>query len=330
MRILMLHEDPRNTERGNGGGAESMRHDLCEALEREGHETRIWRNLKPLPDALDDYQPDIVHVSTIHNFIGLHPLEYLQAHNVPHVLALMDYWPFCGGRMLLHDQDCSCPAVRGTCDNSCGENSSGRFLPLVNRSFVVALNANTADIYRRNGIRVGAVAEIGIDTDRFRPDYSARTEQVSVWTHSAWASYPTKGMHVLARAFAGSGLQANLLTDYPREVIAEQLRRAHIHVTPSTYEETWCLCLTEAMASGCACVASDVAGPRAQIQDGVTGLLVPPKNADALRDAVQRLVRDDDLRERMGRAAREWAVEFASYRPMAQRWIAAYTAALAR
>ena len=51
----------------------------------------------------------------------------------------------------------------------------------------------------------------------------------------------------------------------PREKVAEGLKKAHIYVFPSVYEETWGLCLNEAMASGCACIASDVAGARAQI-----------------------------------------------------------------
>ena len=39
---------------------------------------------------------------------------------------------------------------------------------------------------------------------------------------------------------------------------------------------------------------------RAQIRDGFNGLLVPPRDADALADALRRLVNDRDERERLG------------------------------
>jgi glycosyltransferase involved in cell wall biosynthesis len=60
----------------------------------------------------------------------------------------------------------------------------------------------------------------------------------------------------------------------------------------------------EAMAHGRTVVASDVGGLRDAIRDGETGLLVPPARPDELRAAVERLLADDDLRLRLGSAAR--------------------------
>lgn len=62
--------------------------------------------------------------------------------------------------------------------------------------------------------------------------------------------------------------------------------------------------LLEAMACGKACVATDVPGSRDIIEDGVSGLLVEPENAMALAEAIQRLIEDPELRDRMGKAAR--------------------------
>ena len=64
------------------------------------------------------------------------------------------------------------------------------------------------------------------------------------------------------------------------------------------------LALIEAMASGCACIGTDVVGVREVIQHGVTGLLVPENNAQALADAIAMLLVDPEKAENLGRAAR--------------------------
>lgn len=63
--------------------------------------------------------------------------------------------------------------------------------------------------------------------------------------------------------------------------------------------------LLEAMACAKACIATDVPGSRDLIEDGVSGLLVPPEDPHALAGAIQRLADDPDLRARLGTAARQ-------------------------
>lgn len=76
----------------------------------------------------------------------------------------------------------------------------------------------------------------------------------------------------------------------------------------ATHYEGMPLALVEAMASGCACIASDVIGVRGVIEDGVTGLLVPEGDAPALADAIARLLHDTALTARLGAAARARAL----------------------
>jgi glycosyltransferase involved in cell wall biosynthesis len=61
----------------------------------------------------------------------------------------------------------------------------------------------------------------------------------------------------------------------------------------------------EYMAAGKAVVATAVGANPELIEDGVTGLLVPPNDANALAGAVQRLVDEPGLRARLGAAARD-------------------------
>lgn len=85
------------------------------------------------------------------------------------------------------------------------------------------------------------------------------------------------------------------------------LRSQRVYVL-ATHFEGMPLALVEAMAAGCACVASDVIGVRGVIEDGVTGLLVPEGDASALAAALARLLQDASLASRLGAAARARAL----------------------
>lgn len=88
----------------------------------------------------------------------------------------------------------------------------------------------------------------------------------------------------------------------------------------ATHYEGMPLALVEGMAAGCACIASDVVGVRGVIEDGVTGLLVPEGDAQALAEAIARLLRDPALAARLGAAARERAFAEHGLALMRQRY----------
>ena len=90
--------------------------------------------------------------------------------------------------------------------------------------------------------------------------------------------------------------------------------KAHLAALPSR-REGLPKSLLEAAACGRAMVATDVPGCREIVREGVTGLLVPAENPEALARAIARLMDDPELRQRYGRAARQAAVnEFSSER----------------
>ena len=86
------------------------------------------------------------------------------------------------------------------------------------------------------------------------------------------------------------------------------MARCHIVALPS-YGEGVSRTLIEAAAAGRPIVASDVPGCREVVRDGWNGLLVPPKDPQALAEAIGRLLVDPGLRARMGEAGRQLAVE---------------------
>lgn len=89
-----------------------------------------------------------------------------------------------------------------------------------------------------------------------------------------------------------------------RDDIADVVRSLDVAVLPSNYEGSP-LTILEYMAGAAPIVASAVGGVPELIEDSVHGLLVPPGDAGALAAAMQRLLEDRELADRLGRAARE-------------------------
>lgn len=93
-----------------------------------------------------------------------------------------------------------------------------------------------------------------------------------------------------------------------RKDIAKQYAAANIVCLPS-YREGLPKSLVEAAACGRAVVTTDVPGCRDAITPGITGLLVPLKDAVGLADAIQALIENQELRKQMGQAGRQLAEE---------------------
>jgi glycosyltransferase involved in cell wall biosynthesis len=96
----------------------------------------------------------------------------------------------------------------------------------------------------------------------------------------------------------------------PHRYAIEALRRSLFTVVPSILPETFGLVALETAAAGKPIVASDIGGLSEVVVDGETGLLVPPADAGALAAAMQRLVAEPPLRERLAAAAQDRASEF--------------------
>lgn len=108
-----------------------------------------------------------------------------------------------------------------------------------------------------------------------------------------------------------------------QEDMPEVYARSHIVALPS-YREGLPRSLIEAAAAGRPIIATDVPGCREVVRHGVNGLLVPPKDPEALADALERLLTDPRSRERMGRRGREFAVDVFSDRRVVSETIAVY------
>ena len=94
---------------------------------------------------------------------------------------------------------------------------------------------------------------------------------------------------------------------YPR--LQELYRSASVFVLPSV-EDGFGMVVPEAMASGLPVIVSANAGTADAVRPGVCGFIVPARDPHALAECLVRLHSDPDLRLRMGREARQRALEF--------------------
>ncbi len=198
---------------------------------------------------------------------------------------------------------------------------------------VIACNPDVAGELRRAGAAVNLIPH-GVDLERFRP---APPPQAGVLTILAVGRLvEKKGFPVLLNAAArmlapfrlrivGDGpLRADLEAQIARLRLGDRVElagprthddlpaefaAAHIVVVPSIQDSKGDRdglpnVVLEAMASGRALVASDVGAVASAVVDGRTGVLVEPGDAEALAGALEFLVDQPDMRERLGREAR--------------------------
>jgi glycosyltransferase involved in cell wall biosynthesis len=103
-----------------------------------------------------------------------------------------------------------------------------------------------------------------------------------------------------------------------RSDVADLLSICDVFVFPSLHEGLG-IALIEAMATGCACVASDIGPIREFIDDGKNGLLVPPKQPVELASRVIELLEHPEQRQLLGEAARETVLRKFQPSPAAAR-----------
>ncbi len=197
----------------------------------------------------------------------------------------------------------------------------------------------------------------GIDTDEYRPDTATDVlERHGVDPDRPTVifvgrSTRQKGLPVLLRAAAAIDPQAQLVLcagapDTPalfteitdlveglragrdgvvwlpgmltKPEVIQLLSHATVFVCPSVYEPLGIVNL-EAMACGTAVVASRVGGIPEVVDDGVTGLLVPPDDPGALAGAVNEVLADPVRAAAMGHAGRDRAVTEFGWAAIAER-----------
>jgi len=199
---------------------------------------------------------------------------------------------------------------------------------------VVCASTALAEAARELGAREVRVVPSGVDLPEAVGEPANPPEVLFVGRLS-----PEKGILELVQAAGGMKLVVagdgplrdgvpQALGFVPHHELSPLYERAAVVAVPSLREGFGVACL-EAMAHGRPVVASAVGGLLDLVADGETGLLVPPRDIPALRAALERLLGDEELRRRLGAAARQRARERFSWPAVTDATIEAYEAALA-
>ena len=130
---------------------------------------------------------------------------------------------------------------------------------------------------------------------------------------------------------ARSNPRVHLLGEVPEEELPMYLSAADCYVLPSTSRaESFGISALEAQAMGVPAIVSDVGtGTIETICDGITGIVIPPRNRDALSAAIRDVLGDECRRARMSRAARDRALDRHNEGDHADRMRALYDSVIA-
>jgi len=237
---------------------------------------------------------------------------------------------------------------------------------LRNASQVFTVNRFAADMLRKQlpAVKHDAVqpAYVGIPVDLFdeRPALARGTclqllcvarlcEKKGLDTLvDAAAVLRDRGVSFVLRIFGGGPLLEDLAAQVVRldlvdrvmlrgsitqEDVAREMEACHAFVMPCRRDRVGDMdgiptVFMEAMASGRPVVSCAVSGVPELVRDGETGLLVPSNDPVALADAIEHLAADDELRVRLGRAARALVAEQHDQRRTAARFLAMMTGAI--
>jgi glycosyltransferase involved in cell wall biosynthesis len=112
----------------------------------------------------------------------------------------------------------------------------------------------------------------------------------------------------LADRLEARGVRVHRPGHIGRDALPAELRKAHIHVVPSRWDEPCALAILEGMATGLAVVASRTGGTPELVGDA--GFLFERESLDELAGHLGRLVSDHALRVEYGRKARQRAMQF--------------------
>ncbi|MGB3754760.1 MAG: glycosyltransferase family 4 protein [Rivularia sp. (in: cyanobacteria)] len=372
MKILLLNDVGTAT-----GGAETQILSLRDNLRSLSHDVRLFSSVaQPVADspllseyscfgtntlfqvvsqtanvsaylnlrrALDEFQPDVVHVRMF--MWQLSPLILPLLKNVPCLYQTAVYKAICprGTKLLPDGSPCKYKAGKACLRHGCLTPQSWAVFMVQRQMWlqwrhsfntVVALSHAMKANLEAEGITPVKVVHNGVPKRELRPPLS---EPPTV--AFAGRLVLEKGIDVLLKAFArvkervpeaeliiaGQGVEAENLKSLaeelavsnsvkwlghiPRPELEQNFDAAWVQVVPSLWAEPFGNVTTEAMMRGTAVIASATGAQPEIVRDNETGFLVQPGDVTALADALLKLLSNRKLTEEMGQAGRKRAIE---------------------
>lgn len=305
--------------------------------------------VKRLSELVAETKPDVIHA---HGWILNSCLAIRRPPSTALVATLHDYGAVCAKKTLIRydriDRPCEGPAllrclrcagdyygpVKGTA-LTLGLRESRRRLTRVSAFLPIS------EVVAHSGVPAGAGPDVRVlasfvddsvfDPPAPPPDFVPATDFVAF----VGALGEHKGLALLAEAHRrmrapvplvlvgapradtrmprGTDRQPVIVrTGVPHNQIMATLAAAAVVAAPSRWQEPLGLVPVEAMAVGTPVVATRVGALPEVVRHQQTGLVVPPDDPASLAEALDRLVTDPKLRERLGQAGRLWARRYSA------------------
>lgn len=168
------------------------------------------------------------------------------------------------------------------------------------------------DATRRKGLRILFVA---VEWDRKGgPELIEAFRQVE-------KEFPLAELHIVGCSPPVSHPRVFLHGRVPVEMVTEHYKQADVFCLPSRMDPS-AVALAEGAGFFLPVVGTSVGGNAERVVDGVTGFLVPPRDSAALAEALAKLLRDPELRMRMGAAGRLLVQERFTWNAVAKKMAA--------
>lgn len=300
-----------------------------------------------LAQLLADVRPDLIHVFGFAHYLSMSILDAAGALGVPVVQSLLDYrWRCPNTTFLSHGQVCECcrggryyQAVRRRCKRG----SLGASLLAAASTYLLDWTRGADKVARficHSRFLQDKLIAHGLPADRMRylphfvnlRNYPPPQGNEPVAVYFGRLSYE-KGLHTLLRAAAFTGMDTVIVgageeeAELRHEAAARGLAhvrfagplwganlhaivsRARCVVCPSEWYENSPLMVYEAMALGKPVVGAAIGGIPELVEDGVTGLLFRPGDAEDLAARLAQMLAQPELARSYGARARQIAEE---------------------
>jgi glycosyltransferase involved in cell wall biosynthesis len=300
---------------------------------------------------------DIIHFHNTHSYAITH-YGVLAAKKLGKqvVWTPHDYWFACPMQTMMRDEAVECDL--STCDTSCmSKGYRGKIL--ASRHKATSILKSVDLVLPPSDYVATKVVALGIPPDRVKTIHNGVQIPINIPPHNVGKNSlfigrldVWKGVKVLADAFVlvaqsnpdvkfnivGDGperqwLVANLPKDravlhgkVAQDALEAQYSKADLVVVPSIWPEPFGLVAAEAMARARPVVAARSGALPEIIEDGKTGLLVPPNDPKALAEAMMKVILDPAIAQKMGTHGREVAIRKFSIEDYGKRVEAAYGA----
>ncbi|MGV3764257.1 glycosyltransferase family 4 protein [Parapedobacter sp.] len=303
----------------------------------------IWAGIR-VKRAIQQYQPDIVHIHNLHYAIGPIAIRIAKSRKIPVVMTLHNYRLLCPSATLYYQGEVFTASLRanfpweavkrGVHSQSVLKTGWLAVTNWVHRKIGtwhrVDRYITLTDFARQLFIN----SSLGIAAEKFvtKPNFSADSMGIARLRgpHFLFVGRLTeeKGIHTLLEAFAGTEHPLRIAGDGPlkdhvveiaetspnitylgnlaRSEVDQQIAECSALVFPSIWYEGLPMTLIEAFAAGTPVIASDLGAMQSLVHEGKNGWRFTPNDSAALREKVVEWLRTDKLyREQMGRHARE-------------------------